>query len=131
MKFSYIRNELSINGKKIKFFDAPAKIYKVIMPEDNLAIFMINVYHDRDEDNKPEENRNIFAVNEKGKVVWQIEEVPDKYCRKDLNKNEIVKEIYTGIWIDEKGVLKVFIPMGFIFDVDIKTGKLSNPAFTK
>jgi hypothetical protein len=131
MKFSYIRNLLTIKGKTIKFFEAPAKIYKVIMPEDDLAIFMIDVYHEKDEDNKREENRNIFAVNEQGEIVWQIEEVPDEYCGIDSKTKEIVKESYLGLWINEKGILKVGIGRGYDFDVDIKTGKLSNPEFTK
>lgn len=129
MKFSYIGTEVTVSGKKIKLFDAPAKIQKVIMPEDNLLIFLLNVYHVSLDETDYNQNRNIFCINESGEVVWQIEEVPEKYCR--FYNGEIMKEPFMGLWIDEKGVLKVGSSSAYDFDVDIKTGKLSNAEFTK
>ncbi len=128
MIFSYESNEVMVNGVKTKFFKAPAKIYKVVMPKDDLVVLLMLVrgFEGGDDFDKC---RNVFAVNDKGEVVWQIEKSP--YERPGpYGSGETIPNPFTNIGITKNGQLKAFAS-SFLFDVDIETGKLSNPEFTK
>ncbi len=131
MILSYTNNELFINGKTLKFFQAPSKISKVVIPRDGLFIFKLEAYNDGNinyDELDGDECRNVFAVNDKGEVVWQIEKAP---CENRTADGEVIPQSFTDVWISKEGTLKAFAPMGFCFDINVETGKLSNPRFTK
>ncbi len=128
MIFSYHKDELFVKGEKGIHIEFPANIYKVAMARSNLAVFILDVF-DKSIPNTDEFNRNIFAVNDKGEVVWQIEKSPHERPG-PYGSGETIPNPFTGMIVDETGQLKVG-DASFSYDVDIETGKLSNPEFTR
>jgi hypothetical protein len=121
MKVSYDSNKLVINGQKIELMPLPANIEQIVIYDDSIVVRYQHVSHIKD---KYETwYRNIFAVNEKTEVLWQIEEALS-FCREGESKPDPAP--FVNIWINDKGVLQCAIGMGVNYDVDIKTGKLSN-----
>lgn len=72
------------------------------------------------------ENRNIFCINENGDTVWQIKD-PDDY-NPYVDKSDAA---FTGIRISPDGKLLANNWNSSVYEVDINTGNLSNPRWTK
>lgn len=70
-------------------------------------------------------NRNIFCLNEKGEILWQIQD-PDE-------RNSVVKKTdspFVGIYT-KKEALRVANWNSYDYDVDLNTGNISNAEFSK
>ncbi len=128
MIMSYESNAIYFHGKRIEILPLPARICKVVIPTEKIAVILLGMSHMDKE--KYDKCRNVFAVNDKGEVVWQIEKSPYEHPG-PYGSGETIPNPFTGMIVDENGQLKVGDGGGWSFDVDIETGKLSNPRFTK
>jgi len=71
-------------------------------------------------------NRNIFCLNERGDVLWQIQD-SDTY-RAGLPKSD---SPFTGIRITDDGKIRVSNWDSHGYEVNIETGRLSDARWTK
>ncbi len=104
-------NVLEIAGNKIELQN---EIWKVI---ETSGAYMVLTYTKKIGD----DNRNVFLIDRRGKILWQIEafmfgEEPT---------------FYTNIWISEKGNLMAFNRKGYECTIDKETGKILETEFTK
>ena len=75
---------------------------------------------------KETKNRNIFCLNERGDILWQIQDPVETFSIKKPDDNPFV-----GINVFEGRRLVATTWKGFYYDVDLETGKLSNCGYTK
>lgn len=71
-------------------------------------------------------NRNIFCLNERGEVLWQIQD-SDTY-RPGLPKSEAP---FTGMRVTEDGKVRVSNWDSHGYELDMETGRLSEARWTK
>jgi len=76
--------------------------------------------------NTEEKNRNIFCLNERGDILWQIQD-PDTYPP-GFPKSD---SPFVGMRLTKDGKLRATSWDSHAYDVDIETGTLSNAEFTK
>lgn len=72
-------------------------------------------------------NRNIFCLNERGDVLWQIKD-PNLYRVAGSKETDAA---FVGMRITKDNKLRATSWNSFTYDVDIETGALSNGEFTK
>jgi len=106
---------LHINGSLTQLKDA--EISKVIQPEFGLAVEVNKLIRG----SKGTPPRNVFLLDDAGKIIWQIEEF--KFGDRP--------EYFSNIWLNDKGQLMAFVPKGFQFVIDMKTGKLTEEEFVR
>jgi len=85
---------VEIGGKDIYF---PAQIEQII---EFHGLYIVRIYPNDDElDIYPQENlnRNVYAYNEIGELVWQIDEVPHGDKGGD--------KAYMNLWIENKDLI--------------------------
>lgn len=70
-------------------------------------------------------NRNVFCVNERADILWQVEEPTSFMADKNIASS------FTGIYITENEAVQLVNWNSHVFSLDIETGKLSKPTFTK
>jgi len=105
---------IRIGGREINF---PAQIEQKI---ELHGLYIVRIYPTDDElDVYPQEklNRNVYAYNETGGLVWQIDEVP--HGDKDSAK------AYMNIWV-EKGDLIASNWVGLDYRVNLKNGSVDS-----
>ncbi len=84
-----------------------------------LTIVLLN--SDDFEEGDPMVGRNVVALNDKGEIVWRIEDHGIKI--KDWQNVE-APEAFFGLWLEDDGKkLKAGVPHA-IFEVDPATGRL-------
>jgi len=105
---------LFINGTR---FSLDAYVSKVI-PIDSYLAVKIGYLLDNPTTTPP---RNVFLLDDAGKIIWQIEEF--KFGDRP--------EYFSNIWLNDKGQLMAFVPKGFEFVIDMKTGKLTEEEFVR
>ena len=72
-----------------------------------------------------QKNRNIFCLNERGDILWRIQDPND--LRKDGKKSDWP---FVGLWVKDD-ILGATNWNSIAYEVDIETGVLSNGEFTK
>ncbi|HNV86831.1 MAG TPA: hypothetical protein PKL97_07725 [Candidatus Omnitrophota bacterium] len=70
-------------------------------------------------------SRNIFRVNENGEIVWQVQH-PFEF--RNIQSDSSAAFTYLGL---RDGKIIGGSVDCFTYEIDFKTGKLSNPVFTK
>jgi len=122
MKITYAGNEITVSGRKVTF---PQTIDEVIVVEDRVIVLLLADDYKEDD---PQRQNNIIALDDAGNLLWRIE-------RPGYNiLNQQGEEIQGGYWGIRKldnGRIVAFIPIGYELNVDLDTGKVSNPMFVK
>ncbi len=106
----------SSEGVFEKKFDGTVAEYLIV---ENRVLIRLNIESQTG-------NRNIFCLNERAEILWQIQD-SDTY-RPGLGKSEAP---FTGMRITEDGKVRVSNWDSHGYDLDIETGKLSNAKWTK
>lgn len=70
-------------------------------------------------------NRNVYCLNKKAEIVWQIQD-PDDF----LDDGEKTGCPFTGIKY-VNGKLRAFNWCDCVYNVDIETGKISDPDYVR
>lgn len=65
---------------------------------------------------------NVFGISNKGDVMWQIQPLPSEMRNVD--------DWYVGLDVLPDGV-RVYTYTGFVSNLDIRTGQISNSAWCK
>jgi len=74
---------------------------------------------------KGDRNNNILCLNEKGEILWQIQD-PDELSKSGKKTDSP----FVGLYI-RNGVIRAANWNSFDYDINLENGKLSNPEFTK
>lgn len=120
LKISFKKKELIIessNGVFIKNFDLD--IAQAVSHTDKIFVRLKLMQGDT-------ENKNVFCLNEEGKILWQIKD-PDEY-------NPYIKKSdspFTDIRITSDNKIIVHNWNSNIYEVDITTGNLTMAGWTK
>jgi hypothetical protein len=69
----------------------------------------------------PFKGRNIIALDQNGKEVWRVESFWHTIKAKDGRR---IPSSYSHLWIGEDGKLFAEQPIGYICEIDLKTGKI-------
>ena len=117
------QNTVKVAGKSL-VFEAP--IADTIKIKDQLLI-LLN-FGTVSEDH-PMFERNVILVARDGIILWRIE--ASTGLRGDIDGGRVHNE-YVGLeWRNSANVLVAYDMRGLCFDVDLATGKISNPVFTR
>ncbi|MBI3313950.1 MAG: hypothetical protein HYZ83_06920 [Candidatus Omnitrophica bacterium] len=124
MSLTKEKNKVIINSSEgvfERFFDQP--IYELILFQ-NRALVLIDTLGKKNA--TTEKNRNVFCLNEKAELLWQIQD-PDTF-RPGLSKSE---SPFTGIYIDKEGRLRARNWDSHGYAIDVNTGELLEAHWTK
>ena len=66
-------------------------------------------------------NRNVFKLDQKGQIIWQISTPVGIYERTP----------YTNVYLDSTGKLKAYCWDGMEYEIDIDTGEVQAVQFLK
>lgn len=103
-------------GQYQKEFDY--KIKKTIEVENKIFV-LIESYKN------PYKNRNVFCLNAKAEVMWQIQD-PDNLSTNQKSSSAAFTDLKK---VDEKVIAWTWD--GYRFDIDMQNGQLLNASFTK
>jgi outer membrane protein assembly factor BamB len=110
------RNTLEINSKEIVF---DYNIYQTLEIGDVVVVLLDYVNASRFPIN------NVFAYNQKGERIWQIQDAREIYLeRRDPN-------LYVGITLYEHGKLSATTYLGIVYFINPENGKILGSIFTK
>ncbi len=73
--------------------------------------------------------RNVLALDKNGNEVWRIE--PFAHTVKARDGSREVPAPYTGIDLAEDGKLYAYQGIGYICEIDLKTGKILHEEQTR
>ena len=123
MKVSFSGSTLVIDDRSV---DLDAPIQQAI-PRDGLVVVLVKESGQDESDESG--GRNIFAVDKTGKEVWRI--AFPGWLDKTITGEKIISP-----WVRLRGdagsqMLKADDGVGYTYDLDSATGKLSNPVFRK
>ena len=121
----YVSNELMVNGKKLELMDLPAVVEKILLPDLKVIVVLYDVCDIKEKFDA--KYRNVFAVNMRGEVLWQIEPSPFKDKRRD---GTIQRYAFHNVWLTDDGRLMAD-DGGIEYEVNLKTGKLGKGELTK
>ncbi len=118
------------NPKKIVISNEKGESHSHVFAEDifkylnfdNKVIVALN-YMDH---SKTLGNRNVFCLNDKAQVLWQIQD-PDERA----GDGKQSRAPFSGILVTEKGGLRATNWDSNYYEVDIETGKLLDSHWTK
>lgn len=118
MNIRWKENFVFVGSKKI---DLGGIIADVLEVEDRVIIrFLADQYADTE---PSDDWRNIIALDKNGNFLWRVES--------PLHKNDMRTEgyanVFFNVYVSEDGVLQASLWGGFQADIDLETGKLSNP----
>lgn len=116
------KHTVVINDREITF---DQRVVEILTLGNRVLVMLNGVDFPPDDPNK---GRNIFAYDENGELLWRIE---DSGFTAGGPGGKTVKQGYTGMGPDEDGRFRVFQPIGCFYDVDLETGKISNPELTR
>ncbi len=122
MKVTHSGKSLTINGRTLTF---DQRVDEVVVLSDRVIVELL--VDDFDEDD-PLKGRNIIALDENGKMLWRIQ---DRGITRTTKDGREIPESYTGLGLEDDGVVRVSTPFGFDYDLDSETGGISNPVFDK
>lgn len=125
MKFEIQENKIricSIEGTFEREFQF--KIHEALEIKDRMLVLLSTP--GRKDISKETKNRNIFCLNERGDILWQIQDQVETFSVKIPDDNPFV-----GIDVFEGKRLVATTWKGYYYDVDLETGKLSNCGYTK
>ncbi|GEM_PF-3829417 len=112
---------VSSNGTFIKDFNQ--EIAETIIHIDKIFIKLKLVQGDK-------ENRNIFCLNEKMEILWQVQD-PDDYWS-HIAKHAIKTHArFTGIRITPEGKLIANNVDSHIYALDLETGEILSAEYTR
>ena len=113
---------VSSNGTCIKSFNQ--EIAETIIHDNKIFVKLKLVQGDK-------ENRNIFCLNEKGEVLWRVQD-PDDYWSQITKKTIKAHARFTGIAIKNKeDVITAYNCDSHIYNIDLETGKILSAKWTK
>ena len=110
------KNNLTIGNNDVQF---GANIYKVLEVDDLLIIILLNMPL-----SKKQIDNNVYAVNMKGEIIWQIQDPREVYPIKEL-------DLHVGARVDEFKRLAVSTFSGIVYYVNVKSGRIISRNFTK
>ncbi len=116
------KHTVVVNGRKLIFEQRVSEVLTV----DDRVLVRLNSFDFPADDS--DAGRNVFAYDENGELLWRIE---DSGFAAGGPGGKPVKQGYTGMGPDEDGRFRVFQPIGCLYDVDLETGKISNPELTR
>lgn len=76
----------------------------------------------------PVVGRNVVAIDQDGHEVWRIEDFWYKIEDRDGRR---IPDSYSHIQIGKDGKLYAFQPIGFLCEIDLKTGKILHEKQTR
>ena len=123
MAESFEQNRLTIDGKIVELEKPIREI--VEFPDRVIVLFSPDTYTGEE----PGIDRNVIVVDRKGAMLWRIERSMSPTPGESGRTSPFVG---VGIEnIDGEDVLLVYDGLGSCYDLDVGTGKLSNPVLTK
>lgn len=123
MKVTVGKNSLVISGREVSFKE---EVFESLQLPDRVIV-LLNPADFADED--PFSGRNIVCLDEKGELLWRIE---DAGVTRSTADGREIPDPFTGIELNDDGkTIEVGIAAGVDFDLDPETGEISNPVFTK
>lgn len=119
-KFRNLGHEIEIvdDEDRVIICELPDEIEKIIHVKD--AFFVMT------DTNKEIRNRNIFKISMKGVIEWQIQ---DPFEFRGVKSDRSAAFTYLGY--DAQQNLRGGAMDCFSYVIDVETGKLTNPEFTK
>jgi outer membrane protein assembly factor BamB len=124
--------KISHEGRILELGDKRVELDQEILRVHQVGPVIIVIY---DDEAMPREipliNRNVVALNPDGEIVWTIEQSRNVYATGDLNDQTIVANPFVSLGVLDGGRVVVCDLGGLTYDLDIETGKLSNPIFTQ
>ena len=120
---SFTGNTLSIDDRHVEFEAPIDKIIKV----GGAVLVLLN--YDFISKSDPNFERNVAAVDAEGTILWRIE----RRVGPTIGPNHTaILNPYVGMgWDDKKEKIVVYDMGGLCFDLDVETGRISNPVFTR
>ncbi|MCK0473844.1 hypothetical protein [Halalkalibacter sp. APA_J-10(15)] len=119
IQVEYTKNKLDVFGKVVDFK------YDIAEVEQNEQYIFVRLAIPSNIKMGESELRNVYAVNEVGKIQWQIKNFPPK------NNPEYQCAPIVGIHIDSNGTLFVTDFMGRRFEVEQKSGLMKKLTIVK
>lgn len=115
--FTTNQADLLYQGKRI--FTAPADLEIAEAFNNKVLVFYETYKILFTPENEENINRNIMMINSDGNIIWRIENTlkDEGNTYADLYKID-------GLW-------KAYLYRGYRYDLDIETGKISNPMFVR
>lgn len=121
LQVSSNRNVLSINGRQLSF-DVDIQMH-IVVGDTVVVLLEYESYSDEDR----EQEANVFGISSDGGILWRINPHPGESF-----EGKVIANPYVNIvWREEESKLVTYDMDGICFDVDPKTGKTSNPIFTR
>ena len=119
----YKGNNLHVGSTEgFKEIDLKYKIWNVLTYNNKIfVLFEPDELYGREINNK-----NIICLDEGGETVWKIENIDA--LRPSGTKTD---SPFVGMSLGDNGILHVRNWDGYFLNVDMNTGKLSNPRWTK
>ncbi len=114
---------ITIDGNAV---DLQYPIYDAL-EAGGVAILRLNYYNMPPDD--PLKGRNIVALDRNGKEVWRIE--PFWHMVESNDRSRKVPAAYTGIDLGEDGKLYAYQGIGYICEIDLRTGKIIHEEQTR
>jgi len=92
----------------------------------DILIVLLNLYDLPSE--HPFKGRNIVAFDRNGAELWRVEPFWHTVKAKDGRK---IPDSYRSIRVEDDGKLYAFQGVGYVCEIDLKTGKIVGEEFTR
>ena len=119
---------MKFQGRKLFLGSGTIELEK---PIENVLVVrdrvIVAFQYDSYDDDDPNEERNVIAVDERGKFLWRIQRTPSAITDHDGSR---MWNAYTGVTLERGGICAYDFD-GICWKVDPETGEVSEPTFTK
>lgn len=118
-KFYQKKGEIYVDGTQVVEFQYDIEDC-IIFPQKGILVLLDSEKFPNDIRTNPEAGRNVFFVNFKGEIVWQIQRVYPVWI------SDPIKYRYSVVWYKDENTIAAGNFNGMEVLIDVNTGKIIN-----